>query len=310
MSHIKKIALVVAAYYLVIPSVYALENLNEEDLSQTTGQDGISAFVLLPAAGWTAQEMALTDKTGIPNTVKPGFDFHSGTVVAKNLGLKVCLESSINGSCSVVNVGGMNFQGIRLDMDTVGNVSNTGAMLNIQASLLAGSGKLRVYLNKIALRNGLGGNESTFIDFNNPDTANGNKDYFDLVPSDGKLFTLQLGNESSGHMISFGSTAYNTIDFGQIRITDKTDTGVGGNNLNLRFGLKLDNVNLTGMGIDIGAAGLVFSASSFVTPMDITFSNIAVGNTITGTNTATDMGTIGIKGLQVTDYSFTIAGKS
>ena len=64
------------------------------------------------------------------------------------------------------------------------------------------------------------------------------------------------------------------------------------------------------MGIDIGTAGLVFSASFFVTPMDITFSNIAVGNTITGTNTATDMGTIGIKGLQVTDYSFTIAGKS
>ena len=62
MSHIKKAKLFVVASILNISSVYALENLNEEDLANVTGQDGITVAVILPAAGWTAQSIGLTDK--------------------------------------------------------------------------------------------------------------------------------------------------------------------------------------------------------------------------------------------------------
>jgi hypothetical protein len=191
-------------------------------------------------------------------------------------------------------------QGIRVDVDAVGNVNNAGPMLNIQSSLFGSASKLRVYIDKIAIRNGLGGNESTIIDFNHPDD-NG-KDYFDLLPSDGKLFNLQLGTESSGHMISFGSTSFNTIDFGEVRLTDKTDTGVSGNGRNLRFNLRLDNINLTDAGFDIITTGLVFSTPELKS-MNVTFGNIRAGSS------NTSMGTVGIQGLNLSKHALIISGK-
>ncbi len=221
-------------------------------------------------------------------------------MLAKNVGVKVCNEAAINGACSVVGVQGINF-----DIDLVGDSDGAGvggAMLNIQSRLFGTANKLRVYIDKIALRNSAGGNESTLIDFNNPDSSG--KDYFDLMPSDGKLFTLQLGSETaSSHMFSFGTTVFNTIDFGEIRITDKADTGlVAVNGRSLRFKLRLDNVNLTGAGLDINPTGLMFTTPN-LTNMNVTFSEIKAGLN------DTSMGTIGIQGLNLSNHRLTITGK-
>ena len=56
--------LAIMASLLMVNNGYALENLSEDDLSQSTGQDGISVAVILPVSGWTAQEISLTDKIG------------------------------------------------------------------------------------------------------------------------------------------------------------------------------------------------------------------------------------------------------
>ncbi len=294
MTKIIKRTLQTLASCLMASSVYALENLSEDDLAQTTGQDGITTSFVLPVAGWTADEVVFIDKTGVPSTIKPGFDFHSGSLVAKNVGIKACTEASINGACDTST----GFRGISFEVDKVGGIE---PMLNIRAKLFNAS-KFRIYIDKIALRNGLGGNEGTLIDFNHPDAGNGNKDYFDLLPSGNDLFTVQLGSESSGHMVHFGTTVFNAIDFGEVRITDKLDTGVGGNGRNLRFDLVLANVNLTGAGIDIAADGLVITTPN-LTNLDITFNNIAAGSS------AVTMGNMGIKGLNLSNHSLTIAGK-
>lgn len=302
----KKIAAIFVGS-LCLNTAFALELLPEDELSLATGQDGQTMFIALPAVGWTAQALSLTDSTGIESTVKPGYDFHAGTLVARNVGVKTCTESAINGVCtSVVNAS------IKFQYDAIGDIYGGGGsnpMLNITVGLTGGANKFRFYIDKLALRNGSGANEVTFLDFNNSD---GVGDYVDIAPvGGGTLLTVQLGNESSGNMINLTNANFGSIDFGQLIIRDKTDAVNGGAcaSCNLRFGFRLDGVNLTGSGFDIIDEGLIFSATSFVTPMDITFSNIAVGNTITGTNTATDMGTIGIKGLQVTNFSLTIAGK-
>lgn len=292
--------LAIMASLLMVNNGYALENLSEDDLSQSTGQDGISVAVILPVSGWTAQEISLTDKTGIPSAIKPGYDFFSGTVVAKNVGVRSCFETAINGGCT--NFG---LQGINIDMDVVGDANGNSIsddpMLNLQVDLLNAS-KLRVYVDKIALRNGLGGNESTIIDFNHPDAANGNKDYFDLLPSGGGLFTLQLGSDSTGHMISFGTTNIAQIDFGEVRLTDKMDTGVGGNNRNLRFNLLVENINLTGAGFDVGPQGLIFTSPN-LDDMNVRFNNISAGAS------PSNMGSIGIEGLDLTNHALVISGK-
>lgn len=301
MIAIKKIALYIMYLFVVSPSAYALEYLNENDLAQTIGQDGVSIAFVFPESGWTAQEISLTDKTGIPNTIKPGYDFNSAAIVAKSIGIRSCLELMTGGGCITTGL-----QGINMDLDVTGDANQNGIsddpMLNIRVNLL-NANKLRVYIDKITLRNGLGGNESTLIDFNHPDAANDNEDYFDLLLSDGQLFNIQLGNESSGHMISFGSTVINTVDFGEVRLTDKTDTGVGGNGRNLRFNLRLDNINLTDAGLDVGSKGLVFTTPN-LTNMNVTFGNISAGTS------ATNMGTIGIQGLNLSKHALIISGKS
>ncbi len=300
---IKKIAQSVLVSLLIIPNVYAIENLTEDDLAQVSAQDGFTAKFILPINGWTADAVALIDQTGIPATIKPGYDFHAGTILAKNVGIKPCPEASINGACNALSTRAYGWQFI---FDTVGDADGNGVgndpMLSIQAKLLSNTNKLRIYLDKISLRNGAGNNEAAVIDFNHPDAANANKDYFDLLPSDGKLFNLQLGSESTGRMISFGTTVYSAIDFGQVRITDKMDTGVGGNGRNLRFDLALANINLTGAGFDIGTEGLNFFSPN-LTNLDVTFNNIAAGSS------AVTMGNIGIKGLNLSNHVLTITGK-
>ena len=302
----------IAALWLALlsfNSAFALELMPEDELSQATGQDGVTILVGLPAAGWTASQVTLLDKTGIVNTVKPGFDFHAATLLARNVGVKTCTESAINGACTSIATAS-----IQLVFDTVGDIIGGGGsdspMLNISLSLINGANKFRFYIDKIALRNGSGANEVTILDIVHSD---GVGDYVDIAPvGGGTLLTLQLGNEASGRMVNLTNANFGSIDFGQLVIRDKTDTLNGGAcaACNIRFGFRLDSVNLTGSGFDLDTQGLTYSAASFVTPMDITFSNIAVGNTITGANTATDMGTIGIKGLQVTNFALTLSGKS
>ncbi len=290
-------------------SVFALESLPEDELALATGQDGVVVDVGLPAIGWIINSIGVSDSTGIPNTIKPGYDFFRADLIARNIGMKTCTEATINGTCTSIAS-----PSIRLAFDTTGDANNNATtddpMISMTLSLINGAKKFRFYIDKIALRNGSALNETTFLDFNHSD---GVGDYYDILPvGAGTLLTMQLANENSGHLLHFNNANFGTIDFGSIVLRDKTDTVNGGAcaACNMSFGFKLDNVDLTGAGLDLSSEGLVFSAASFVTPLDITFSNIKVGNTITGTNTATDMGTMGIKGLQVTNFTFTIAGKS
>lgn len=289
---------------LCVSSAFALESLPEDELAQSSAQDGISVLLALPVAGWTAQSIALIDKTGIPSTIKPGFEFNRGDLIARNLGMKTCSDIAINGACTSINLS----PSIALTLDTVGDTDGNSAtadsMLNLSVGLIGGAKKIRFYIDKIGLRNGFGANETTFIDFVHSD---GVGDYIDILPAGGgTLFNLQLGSETAGHMLTIANGKFDTIDFGSIFLRDKSDTLNGGAcaTCNLSFTFKMDNVDLTGAGFDISNDGLVFSVSSFVTPIDITFGNIRAGNS--GTN----MGTIGVKGLQVTNLALTISGKS
>jgi hypothetical protein len=292
-------------------SAFALESLLEDELSQAIGQDGITVSVDLPASGLKAQYVSIGDTTGIPSTIKPGYEFFRGDMLVRNVGVRICSEAVIDGACTSTGFS----PGFVLTADATGDADGVGGtidpLVNITFGLTGSAKKFRFYIDKIALRNGSGANEVTFLDFVHSD---GTGDYFDIVPvGAGTLFTLQLGNESpSSHMINFNNANFGTINFGTLVLRDKTDTVNGGAcaACNMSFGFKLDNVNFTGVGVDIADEGLVFSAATLASPMDVTFSNITVGSTITGTNTATDMGTVGIKGLQVTNFSLTIAGKS
>ena len=269
-------------------SVVAFEEIPEEELSETSAQDGMTVFIGLPTNGWRANEISLTDKNGIDASLATGYT-NAGTIVAKNIGFNTC-TSAVGCVASII-------PSIRLDIDAVGDYNGAavgaGGMLAIDVSLIGTASKIRLSIGSLWLRNGVSGaTETKILDFQ--------QGFIDITPSSSSLFSIRLGKESLGHLLHFTNGNLGTIDFGTIALLDKQD-----NNNNLRFGLKLDNVDLTGSGFDVNTDGLIYTASNFGGGvMNVTLSNIAMGNA-----GAPSMGSIGVEGLSVSNLAVTIAGK-
>ena len=274
----------------------ALEVMAEDELSALSAQDGITMLVGLPASGWRANEISLTDINGIDASIATGYA-NAGTIVAKNVALNTCLSGI---GCTAVGM-----PSIRVDFDMVGDHNGTvaaggGAMLNIGFSLMGTASKVRLFIDGLWLRNGASGStETKILDFQ--------QDYIDITPIGSlSLFNVQLGNETLGHLLHFTNGNFGIIDFGVIALLDKQN-----NNNSLRFGLKLENVDLTGSGFDVNTDGLIYTASNFgsaggVGPgvMNVTLSDIKMGNA-----SAASIGSIGIEGLSVSNLAVTITGK-
>jgi len=268
-------------------NVYALDVISEDDLSAISAQDGISVLVALPAAGWKANEVSLTDTNGINASIVAGYAT-AGTIVATTVGFNACA----NAACTTAG-------SIKFDVDMVGDHNGVavggGAMLNMAFSLTGGATKMRFYIDDIRLRNGPSGiNEVVLVDFL--------QNHVDVTPiGSSTLFAVQLGNESLGHMLHFTNGNFGTIDFGTVAFLDKqTPTN------SLRFGFKLDEFDITDTGFDINLDGLVYTAADFgKSLMDITLSDIKMGGAA-----AASIGSIGIQNLKVTNLVLTISGKS
>lgn len=266
----------------------ALEVMAEEELSALSAQDGITMLLALPTNGWRANEISLTDRGGISTVA--GYN-NDGTILAKNVGFNLC-TNGVGATCTTAAAREMKF-----DLDTVGNINGgvgNKPMLNVAFSLVAAA-KIRFYIDDIRLRNGpSGANEVTIIDFL--------QNYIDIVPiGSSTLFTIQLGNEALGHMLHFTNGNFGTVDFGTIAFLDKQTPANS-----VRFGFKLDNVDLTGSGFDASAAsGLVYSAANFGGGvLNATFSDIKMGGAA-----AASMGTIGLQGISVSNLNVAVKGK-
>ena len=284
-------------------NVYALDIISEDELSSISAQDGITMLVGLPSNGWRANEISLTDTNGISASIMAGYAT-AGTIAAKNVGFNTCSQTTINGACSPLL--SLNAPTLRFDMDMVGdnNVAvGGGAMLNISFSLMGGANKIRFYIDKIVLSNSAGANGTPLIDFGGRTGADidPSGDYIDIVPiGSSTLFAVQLGSESLGHMLHFTNGNFGTIDFGVVSFVDAQ------NNANsLRFGLKLDEFDITGTGFDINPDGLLYTAADFGKGlMDITISDIKMGGA-----SAASMGTIGLQNISITNLAVTVSGK-
>lgn len=280
-------------------NVMALEPITEDEMSVLSAQDGISVMLMPPTAGWLATEASLTDTNGIAAAIVAGYG-SAGTIVAKNVGINICTNGA-SATCTTSAT-----KHIKLDFDMIGDHNGLamggGPMLNMAFSLAGGASKLRFFIDDIRLRNGAsGGTEKVLVDFL--------QNYVDIVPiGSSSLFTVQLGNESLGHMLHFTNGNFGTIDFGTVAFLDGTNPPTSNS---LRFGLKLDEVDITGSGFDVNDDGLIYTAAAFgansggVAAMDITLSDIKMGGA-----SAASIGTIGIQNLKVTNLALTITGKN
>lgn len=281
------------ALLTVSSSVWALEEVSEEELSNLSAQDGVSVVIGLPTNGWRANELSLTDENGIDAGVMAGYS-SPGTVVAKNIGFNTCSDG-VSAICTPIAG-----RSIQLFTNAVGDTNGAAVggspMLNISFSLINGANKLRFYIDDIRLRNGQSGStEKVLVDFL--------QNYVDIVPIGASpLIAMQLGGETvGGHMLHFTNGNFGTIDFGTIAVLDGTTS-----TNSLRFGLRLDEVNLTGAGFDVNANGLVFSDTNFGKgAMDVTISDVRMGGA-----SAASIGSFGVNNISVSNLTITLAGKN
>ena len=288
-------------------SAMALEQITEEELSTVSAQDGVSILWKMDDNGVRINSMALVDKNGIDTSITTGYN-NAGKLIASNLGFKTCAESTINGSCTTLLL-----PTIRFDIDAIGDHNGNGIsspMLNMSLTLGGGANKMRFYINKISLSNSAGNNTKTLIDFGG--RTDGDVDsyghYIDIVPqgSNKTILNMQMGFERQGNLIKFTNGNFGTIDFGTVSFVDGTNTANS-----LRFGLKLEEFDITDLGIDIDTTGLMFRHANFggdsagVGKMDITMTDIKVGGA-----SAASMGTIGLQNINIKDLVVVVAGKN
>ena len=292
--------LTVAVWICLSASVMAFEQISEEELSEASAQDGVSVLWKMDDKGVLMDSIALIDKNGIDASLATGYT-SAGKLIARNVGFKTCSESTPNGSCSALFM-----PTLRFDSDVVGDHNGNGIaspMLNISFSLMGGANKVRFYIDKIAISNSAGSNEKTLIDFGGRVGADidPNGDYIDIIPIGSKsLLNMQFGFQPQGHLIKFTNGYFGTVDFGIVSFVDTQNVANS-----LRFGFKIDEFDITGLGIDIDKTGLMFRTDDFGKGlMDITLSNITMGGA-----GAASMGSIGVEGLSVSNLVVTIAGK-
>lgn len=288
-------------------SAMALEQITEEELSAVSAQDGVSVLWKMDDNGVRINSMALVDKNGIDTSITTDYN-NAGKLIASNLGFKTCAETSINGSCTTLLL-----PTIRFDIDAIGDHNGNGIsspMLNVSLTLGGGANKMRFYINKISVANNIGGAPTTLMTFGG--RADGDVDsyghYIDIVPqgSNKTILNMQLGFERQGNLIKFTNGNFGTIDFGTVSFVDGTNDANS-----LRFGLKLEEFDITDLGIDIDTTGLMFRHANFggdsagVGKMDITMTDIKMGGA-----SAASMGTIGLQNINIKDLVVVVAGKN
>ena len=296
-----KLALKLVILFGLNSASMALEEMAEDELSLLSARDGVSVLWKMDDNGVRIDSVALVDKNGIDTSILAGYG-SAGKLLVRNVGLKTCAESTINGSCTALFL-----PTLRFDIDAIGDHNGNGVsspMLNISLTLGGGANKIRFYIDKVAISNSAGSNEKTLIDFGGRIGADidPSGDYIDIVPqgSNKMLLNLQLGFQRQGHMIQFANGNFGTIDVGTVSFLDGQTPANS-----LRFGLKIDEFDITGSGIDIDKTGLMFRSADFGKGlMDITLSDIKMGD-----STAVSMGSIGIQNIKVTNFAITIAGK-
>lgn len=282
------------AFFIMLCAVsssgFALEIASEEDLSGVSGQDGLSIHIDLPTNGWRATSMSLTDTNGIGAAVMAGYT-SPGTLMATNVGINTC-SNGVSATCTAAG-------GFFFNVDAVGD--NNGAavggspMLNVSFTLAGGANKMRLFVDDIRLRNGpTGSTQTVLVDFL--------QNYIDIVPIGSlSLMTMQFGGENFGHLLHFLNGNFGTISFGTVALLDTTNSANS-----VRFGLTLDEVNLTGAGLDFNNKGLIFTDPNFGKgAMDVTISDVRIGGA-----SAASIGSFGVRNISVTGLEVTLAGKN
>lgn len=286
-----KIALVSAMAISANAMASQLQALDDETLSATTGQDGISIQISAPTSG-----SITIDKVNVHDT--DGF----GTATAGAITLGNHFDSA---NQVKVNLGAGTTIGV--DIDAGKNASNA-ATLNVAITLPS---SFSIDTGDI----GVQGSSGSAADYGTADSLVGtNTKILDTmnIALGGTTLNVQLGHEEQGAMIKLTGTIANGITISNLALNDDNGAPIanGGTETagSLNIGtLKMTDSGVTSLGlnsdIDIDATGLIIKDNS-TTKKDIIITRLGLGD-VAGPK----IGDVEVLGLSTTGMGIRVSGK-
>lgn len=301
-------------------SVLALESLDDQQLSETTGQDGLTISIIPAASGVKGmigiQEIAYTDGDGFSTTINND----SGTPISytgpasvitnfnTNSGILLCTNTS--GACTR----SQNAITLKLDADGAAGTGSE-AMVYAQLDLPSNVSRIKLDIANLALRADrvVSGNivkgttEVQMVQFSNG---------IDFSLAAPMRVGFALGSERSSNinmdaMINLISANFSSIDLGTVTWVS---SGGQANESSLRADISLTNLDLSGANLNLSASGLVFSKAS-IGPFNVRVNNVTMGNTAAAPSAAVfngtgvgSIGSFGINNMTVTNAQVAISG--
>lgn len=339
---------------------WAMQPLNETDMAEATGQDGITIGLSFPEATISYDQIMMTDDDGFTGqanaaslvvasttySATQGVRLFSaatgGATVTQPIAIKIDADAGVGGNKPVMNIHASmptDLKRIRINpfsiflasgSDRIHNTTRVyGNVTNYAAS---GAGSLKNNVREI-VRLGTGGIDIIFTDHNA--TYN---------PNNVLATNIQLGNTPQGAFLKFtgGSISeintvsplqilsYNGANPSNPALNNCTSPGFDGcttNSIKIGLNLKATNTDtgfrlydhdgagsFSGFYMNLTNDGLIVAADGTTDGLDITLSNITIGNAeATNTNTFNGLkngsiGNIGLTGIKVTDFKTTVKG--
>ena len=295
--------------------VMALEPLDDQTLSTTTGQDGINVGITLPKVD--IGQVALIDKDGIGSKIL-NQDY--------NQAASLTMASTSNAPMSINFVGANNSPTIKAVVDTdAGNgqsFANIGLGFGSQITGLKMS-PFAVYLSNTNATTGLGKSKDVFTAAGALNTgvtkfveigSASNNFEINFVQGNSPSLNIQLGNVPQSQMIKFSGAIQSICGTGSgcpIAVISgdtsaKVDFQVKGN--------AATGISLNGFYAGIEPTGFVFGNTGASSKMDVAFNNVMLGNdaaispTIFNALPNGSMGSFGAVGASVKDLKVSIRG--
>ena len=327
MNKLQKCGLLTLCISSAMP-VYAMQALEESDLSKATAQDGVNVGLYFPNGNIAYDTIALIDKDGISGSTthsNPASIVIASDLTASERGVSL---QKADGSASV--------GGIHVAIDSDGNSGEPVANINISMPVdapLIHINPMSVYLSPGAdalYQSGVVKSTATKI------LSIGNKGLDILFKSNDTLgMNVQFGNSTQDHMFKVSSGSLMCIANNAMCVTGSADDGSdpiriydkSGSNIQLGFKLSASN-STTGIRLydhdgvggfsgvygDIVNSGVVFGADGTMDKFDLTLSNVTMGEAgVQGASTFDNfkngsIGNIGMKGVAITDFKTTVRG--
>jgi hypothetical protein len=330
--------LLVGSMLLSVPA-WSMDELSDGQLSETTGQDGVTILVKIPASNINIDQVAVFDGDGFAGQASPGAlvmgknangaGVAAGTLPTLGNGLSVGASGTIalvvdasgggiagatTGTAPVLNVGIKLPSALTLVTGDLGIAAASGAVgsFKVNANTTTGSGVVKI-MGSSTLTVNLAGNP---------------------------LINFQLGTPGQGAIFKFSSFNISSIVYGTPISFESPNGGVGASrltmtptltgldlsgstlgiytaaNLNTAFGLTAGTLTaggflfqpgatpltITTFSLDTVTAGTVGATSTGVT------TGVPLGSTFASTMTNASMGSFGATGISVSGLKIGISG--